>query len=71
MTTHCRQATRDIPIIATSAYAQPGEEEPVRASGVDAFMAKPIAISEFLDMIEAFIAAGHPGGREGRPAPVA
>ena len=50
--------TRDIPIIATSAYILKGDEETVRASGVDGFMAKPIAISEFLEMIETFMAAG-------------
>ena len=45
-------ATRTIPIIATSAYAQPGDEEKILASGCDGFMAKPIAISPFLDLIE-------------------
>ena len=59
--------TRDIPIIATSAYIQKGDEEKVRASGVDGFMAKPIAISEFLAMIEAFMAAGS----KEQPAPPA
>jgi two-component system, cell cycle response regulator DivK len=59
--------TRDIPIIATSAYTRKDEVEKVRAGGVDGFMAKPIAISEFLDMIEAFMA----GRREGQNAPAA
>ena len=48
--------TRDIPIIATSAYILKDDEETVRASGVDGFMAKPIAISEFLEMIEVLMA---------------
>jgi len=60
-------ATRDIPIIATSAFTQEDDIERARASGCDGFMAKPIAISEFLDMIEAFMAPG----REERPAPAA
>jgi two-component system, cell cycle response regulator DivK len=59
--------TSGIPIIATSAYVQTGDEDKVRESGCDGFMAKPIAISEFLDMIEMFIAAGH----EEKPAPAA
>ena len=47
--------TRDIPIIATTAFALRGDEEKILASGCDGYMAKPIAISEFLEMIEAFI----------------
>jgi two-component system, cell cycle response regulator DivK len=45
-------ATRAIPIIATSAFAQPGDEERILASGCDGFMAKPIAITPFLELIE-------------------
>jgi two-component system, cell cycle response regulator DivK len=45
-------ATRAIPIIATSAFALPGDEEKILASGCDGFMAKPIAITPFLDLIE-------------------
>jgi two-component system, cell cycle response regulator DivK len=47
--------TRDIPIIATTAFALRGDEETIRASGCDGYMAKPIAISQFLEMLEAFI----------------
>ena len=43
------EATRDIPIIVTTAY---GYEDEVRSSGCDGFMAKPIAISEFLELVE-------------------
>ncbi len=45
-------STRDIPIIATTAYALRGDEEKIRASGCDGYMAKPIAISQFLELIE-------------------
>jgi len=47
--------THEIPIIATTAYAQRGDEATIRASGCDAYMAKPIAISEFLELVESFI----------------
>lgn len=47
--------TRDIPIIATTAFALGGDEETIRASGCDGYMAKPIAISQFLEMVEAFM----------------
>ena len=49
------EATRDIPILATTAYALRGDEEKIMASGCDAYMAKPIAISQFLELIETFM----------------
>ena len=56
MTQHLKAAddTCGIPIIATSAYVLRGEEK-ILASGVDGFMAKPIAITEFLGLVEALI----------------
>jgi two-component system cell cycle response regulator DivK len=47
--------TSDIAIIATTAYALRGDEEKIRASGCDGYMAKPIAVSEFLDLIKSLI----------------
>ena len=44
--------THEIPIIATSAYARSGDEATIRESGCDGYMAKPIAISDFLELIE-------------------
>ena len=49
------EATQNIPVIATTAYALRGDEERIRASGCDAYMAKPIAISEFLALIETLL----------------
>jgi two-component system, cell cycle response regulator DivK len=49
------EATRAIPIIATTAFALRGDEEKIRASGCDGYMAKPIAISQFLELIETFM----------------
>lgn len=49
------QATQDIPIIATSAFALRGDEEKIWASGCDGYMAKPIAISQFLELIESLM----------------
>ena len=48
--------TRDIPIIATSAYVLRGDEERIMASGCDGYMAKPIAISEFLGLVDQLMA---------------
>jgi two-component system cell cycle response regulator DivK len=69
------QATRHIPIIATSAFVLRGDEERIRASGCDAYMAKPIAISQFLQLIDTLIMRVPPvkeaspeRDRAGRPA---
>jgi two-component system cell cycle response regulator DivK len=48
--------TRDIQIIATTAYALSGDEAKMRDSGCDAYMAKPIAITEFLELIDSLMA---------------
>ncbi len=56
--THSLKADADtsaIPIIATTAYALYGSEEKIRASGCDGYMAKPIALTEFLDLIESLM----------------
>ena len=45
-------ATRDIKIIATTAYALAGDEEHIWASGCDGYMAKPIAIGDFLELVD-------------------
>ena len=52
--------TRDIAIIATTAYALRGDEEKIRASGCDGYMAKPIAVSNLLDLIETLIIRSPP-----------
>ena len=44
--------TKDIPIIVTTAYGLRADDEEVRASGCDGFMAKPIGISAFLELVE-------------------
>ena len=47
--------TRDIPIIVTTAHGVSGDAEDIRASGCNGFMAKPIAIAQFLELIELFV----------------
>src|SRR6266487_6947987 len=47
--------TRDIPIIVTTAHGLSGDAEEIQASGCDGFMAKPIAIAEFLKLVELFV----------------
>jgi two-component system, cell cycle response regulator DivK len=55
-------ATRDIAIVATTAHALRGDEEVIQASGCDGYMAKPIAVSDLLDLIEELI-TGPPASR--------
>jgi two-component system, cell cycle response regulator DivK len=54
--------TRDIPIIVTTAYGWRGDDEEIVASGCDDFIAKPIGVSKFLQLIETVIARAS-GGR--------
>ena len=46
---------RSIPIIAVTAFAMKGDEEKIRSSGCDAYMAKPISMATFRKTVEEFI----------------
>jgi two-component system, cell cycle response regulator DivK len=46
------EQTRSIPVIAVTAFAMSGDEEKIRASGCDAYVAKPFNVTEFLKVIE-------------------
>ena len=48
-------ATRDIPVIVTSAYGPYADKNEVRECGCDAYMATPIEISGFVDLIHSFL----------------
>jgi two-component system cell cycle response regulator DivK len=43
---------KPIPIIAVTAFAMKGDEEKIRAGGCEDYLAKPIAISQFLATIK-------------------
>jgi two-component system cell cycle response regulator DivK len=49
------EATKHIPIIATTAFARRGDDQHILSFGCDAYMAKPIAISEFLALVDSFM----------------
>lgn len=49
-------ATRAIPVIALTALAMKGDEERIRASGCDGYIAKPMRYQEFLATIAAHLA---------------
>jgi two-component system, cell cycle response regulator DivK len=46
------QETRTIPIIAVTAFAMPGDEANILASGCDAYVAKPFNVVEFLKLVD-------------------
>ena len=46
------QETRTIPIIAVTAFAMPGDEANILASGCDAYVAKPFNVTEFLKLVD-------------------
>lgn len=48
---------RDIPVIAVTAFAMKGDEEKICQGGCEAYIAKPISVSEFLETVQKFIDA--------------
>lgn len=44
--------TRTVPIIAVTAFAMPGDEANILASGCDAYVAKPFNVTEFLKLVD-------------------
>ncbi|MDX1739568.1 MAG: response regulator [Alphaproteobacteria bacterium] len=46
---------RDIPVIAVTAFAMKGDEEKIREGGCEAYIAKPISVSHFLETVEKFL----------------
>ena len=47
---------RKIPVIAVTAFAMKGDEEKIRSGGCEAYIAKPISVTNFLDTIGRFLA---------------
>ena len=53
--------TGTIPVVAVTAFAMVGDESKALTSGCDAYLAKPILLRDFLNLVERFIgAAGGP-----------
>lgn len=47
--------TKAIPIIALTSYAMKGDEEKIRESGFDGYIAKPFDVKEFLREVSKFL----------------
>jgi len=50
-----KQHTRNIPIIALTAFAMKGDEQKILEAGCDAYIAKPIRYKDFLKTVESFL----------------
>jgi two-component system cell cycle response regulator DivK len=46
---------RSIPVIAVTAFAMKGDEEKIREGGCEAYIAKPISVTNFLQTVERFL----------------
>ena len=49
-----------IPIIAVTAFAMPGDEANILENGCDAYVSKPLIVTEFLKLIEYWTAQDRP-----------
>ena len=61
-------ATRQIVVVAFTAYAMKGDEARLRNAGCDGYLAKPINVARFADQVRALLAAGVQAAGPGLPA---
>lgn len=48
---------KSIPVIAVTAFAMKGDEEKIRQGGCEAYIAKPISVTNFLETVRRFLVA--------------
>ncbi len=46
---------KSIPVIAVTAFAMKGDEEKVREGGCEAYIAKPISVTNFLETVKKYL----------------
>ena len=46
---------KSIPVIAVTAFAMKGDEEKIREGGCEAYIAKPISVTNFLEIVQRFL----------------
>ncbi|MFP3943329.1 MAG: response regulator [Alphaproteobacteria bacterium] len=49
------ESLKHIPVIAVTAFAMKGDEEKIREGGCEAYIAKPISVSELMETVNRFI----------------
>lgn len=57
--------TRDIPVVAVTAYAMPGDPEEALAAGCAGYITKPIDTATFAETVATYLAPGAHGGGAG------
>jgi two-component system cell cycle response regulator DivK len=48
-------ALKSIPVVAVTAFAMKGDEEKIREGGCEAYIAKPISVTSFLQTVAHFL----------------
>ncbi len=46
---------RSIPVVAVTAFAMKGDEEKIRQGGCEAYIAKPISVTQFLETVRGLV----------------
>ena len=46
---------RSIPVVAVTAFAMKGDEEKIREGGCEAYISKPISVTQFLETVQCFL----------------
>ena len=46
---------KSIPVVAVTAFAMKGDEEKIREGGCEAYIAKPISVSQFIETVRKFV----------------
>lgn len=52
----------DVPIMAVTAYAGPGDEDRIRGAGASSFVSKPISVVKFMEVVNELIAGSEAAG---------
>lgn len=59
------EATKSVPVIATTAHAMKGDPEKIQAAGFDDYICKPFRYKDFLSAVASLVEAGE-RSRDGR-----
>ncbi len=46
---------KSIPVVAVTAFAMKGDEQKIREGGCEAYIAKPISVTDFLETVRRFV----------------
>jgi two-component system cell cycle response regulator len=71
LTRELRQAarTKDLVVVAVTAYAMKGDEERAREAGVDGYITKPISKEPFLHAVNEYLAVARSRTQSSKPGP--